>query len=208
MLSQGKMKLFLGVITVCGWFAIVAQFYLIIENRVASIPETIVRFFSFFTILTNLLVAVYATSLLLNRKSGFRMFFLKPSVVSAIAVYITIVGMVYNIILRHLWKPEGLQWIVDELLHTAIPIMFIAVWFFFIPKGRLPWKNVAAWMLYPLFYIVFILWRGSFSSYYPYPFIDVSVLGFTKVLINSTGMLIAFLVVSVLFVILDRYKKT
>ena len=43
------------------WFAVLAQFYLIIENRVAPVTETIIRFFSFFTILTNILVAVYFT---------------------------------------------------------------------------------------------------------------------------------------------------
>ena len=33
-----------------GWFAIIAQFFLMLENRQADIPETIIRFFSFFTI--------------------------------------------------------------------------------------------------------------------------------------------------------------
>jgi len=129
-----SLKLLLVIIVISGWFAIIAQFYLIIKNRVASIPETIIRFFSFFTILTNIFVALCCTLLLLNPNSGLRNFFSKQNTFTAIAVYITIVGVVYNLILRFLWKPEGLQWIVDELLHTAIPILFILLWFFFIPK--------------------------------------------------------------------------
>ena len=28
-----------------GWFAVIMQLYLIIENRIESIPETVIRFF-------------------------------------------------------------------------------------------------------------------------------------------------------------------
>ena len=39
--------------------AVVTQYFLMIENRIAPVGETTIRFFSFFTILTNSLVAVY-----------------------------------------------------------------------------------------------------------------------------------------------------
>ena len=201
------MRPLLTIMIALGWFAIMAQFYLIIENRIASIPETVIRFFSFFTILTNILVALCCTVLLLNNNSKWRIFFSNKNTLTAIAVYITIVGVVYNLILRFLWKPEGLQWIVDELLHSVIPILFSILWLQFIPKGRLQMKSVFAWLLYPLVYLIFILIRGSFSGFYPYPFIDVINLGYNKVVVNSTGMLGAFLVISVLFVLIDRFKK-
>ena len=44
------------------WFSIIGQFVLLLQNRQADVFETIIRFFSFFTILTNLLVAIYFTS--------------------------------------------------------------------------------------------------------------------------------------------------
>ncbi len=56
----------LAILALFGWFALLSQFYLIIEGRVVPVPETIIRYFSFFTILTNLLVAVCATVLLLK----------------------------------------------------------------------------------------------------------------------------------------------
>jgi hypothetical protein len=208
MQQKKGMRLLLTIMIALGWFAIMAQFYLIINNRVASIPETVIRFFSFFTILTNILVALCCTVLLLNNNSKVRIFFSNKNTLTAIAVYITIVGVVYNLILRFLWKPEGLQWIVDELLHSVIPILFLILWLLFIPKGRLQMKSVFAWLLYPLVYLIFILIRGLFSGFYPYPFIDVINLGYNKVVVNSTGMLSAFLVISVLFVLIDRFKKT
>ncbi|HMI79175.1 MAG TPA: hypothetical protein VK484_10285 [Ferruginibacter sp.] len=55
---------YLASIAAAGWFALIGQFYLIIENRVASLAETITRYFGFFTILTNIIVAVCVTVLL------------------------------------------------------------------------------------------------------------------------------------------------
>jgi hypothetical protein len=107
-------KLLLTILCILGWFALTAQFCLIIKNRVTSIPETIIRYFSFFTILTNLLAAFCCTILLMDSNSGLKKIFPKQSTLTAIAVYLAIVGLVYNIILRFLWKPEGLQWTVDE----------------------------------------------------------------------------------------------
>ena len=68
-MKENQVKLptfYLAVIVVIGWFALLAQLYLIIQNRVVSVGETIIRYFSFFTILTNLIVAVCVTVLLLK----------------------------------------------------------------------------------------------------------------------------------------------
>jgi len=207
MKQENGMRLLLGILSLFGWFALVAQFYLIIENRVTSVPETIVRYFSYFTILTNLMVAVCCTTLLSKFNSKLKRFFSKQSTLTAITVYITIVGIVYNIILRFLWKPQGLQWVVDELLHSIIPALFIALWIFFISKGKITGKSVLAWMLYPLIYLILVLTRGYYSSFYPYPFIDAGKIGYNETLINSAGMLLAFLVVSTVFIALNRFKK-
>lgn len=200
-------RLVLITLIICGWFALLSQLYLILENRTAAIAETIVRYFSFFTIITNLIVAVCCTILLSRIHSGLKIFFEKINTLTAIAAYISIVSLVYNTILRFLWKPQGLQWIVDELLHTVIPVLFIAFWLFFVPKAPLRLKSVLAWLLYPVIYLAYVLARGSVSSFYPYPFIDVTELGYNKVLINSTGMLLAFLAVSFFFVLINRFKK-
>ncbi len=157
--------------------------------------------------LTNLIVAVCCTVLLKDSNSGLNKFFSKRNALTAIVVYITIVGLVYNTILRFLWKPEGLQWLIDELLHSVIPFLFIVFWLFFVEKGKIPLKNVLAWLLYPLIYLIYILIRGAASSFYPYPFIDVEKIGYNKTLINSSGMLVAFLAVSILFVALNRLKR-
>lgn len=54
---------FFIALSILGWFALGSQLYLIIQNRIVSVPETVVRYFSFFTILTNLLVAICVSCL-------------------------------------------------------------------------------------------------------------------------------------------------
>ncbi len=200
-------KIFLLVIAIAGWFALAAQLYLIILNRVTPVPETIIRYFSFFTILTNILVTTCCTVLLLKGKSKLNDFFSRAKILSAIALYITIVGLVYNLILRFLWKPEGLQLLVDELLHTVIPLSFIFFWMFFVAKAKLQWKDIFPWLLYPFGYIIYVLIRGAFSGFYPYPFIDVTKLGYNKVFLNSGLLVIVFVIFSLLFVTVDRFLK-
>jgi hypothetical protein len=78
------------------------------------------------------------------------------------------------------------------------------MWFLLTCKAVLKWKNIFPWLLYPVTYIMFILIRGAFSGFYPYPFINVSELGYNKVLINCLGLLLVFLFLSLLIVAIGR----
>lgn len=183
-----------------GWFAVVLQLILIIENRVNPVFDTLIIFISYFTILTNILVACCFTALLLQPGSDLRKWFSRPGVLTAITVYITIVGIVYNLILRYLWSPTGWQLITDELLHSVMPVLFLLYWVLFVPKASLQWKYVLNWLIYPFIYLVYIMARGSISRLYPYPFIDVNQLGYRKALMNSGVLFIVFLLLSLLLV--------
>lgn len=176
-----------------GWFAVITQFILMLNNRVASVPETIVRFFSFFTILTNLLVTIYYTIHWLQKPTSLLLRLQKPGVLSAVTLYIAVVGLVYQIVLRSIWSPVGLQKLVDELLHSIIPVFTLVYWFLYEKHTETSWKSIPSWLLYPLFYLAYILIRGSFSNFYPYPFVNVTELGLQKVLINSSVLVVVFL---------------
>jgi len=195
-------QIYLSIMGLAAWFALVVQLYLLLETKAAPVPELLIRYFTFYTILTNILIAVCCSALLL--KPGTVKFFSRPGILTAIAVNITIVGLVYNLILRFLWQPTGLQHAVDEMLHLLIPLAFIFFWTTFVPKGTLTWSNIYPWMIYPLAYLAVVLIRGALSGYYPYPFLDVVKLGYPQVLINSVGVAVAFILVSLLFVAVDR----
>lgn len=204
MLQSKTAKWISLIIVILGWFALIAQFYLIILNRTTSVGETVIRYFTFFTILTNLLVALCFTYLLFNPKSKPGIFFSKSTTLTAISVYIIVVGMVYNLILRFLWSPKGLQFIVDELLHTVIPILCIIFWWKYARTKALKWKDAYPWLIYPLVYIFIILIRGASSGFYPYPFIDVNTIGYAKVFLNSAILAVCFLGISLLFIGIGR----
>src|SRR3712207_6371978 len=157
---------------VIAWFAVIVQFILMLQNRTASVPETIVRFFSFFTILTNTIVALFFTGQVLNVRTTYR-----PGMLSAVTVYIFMVGIVYQVLLRHIWQPTGLQLIVDELLHTINPLLVILYWYLYEEKSLVQYTQIKGWLFYPLAYLVYIIVRGSFSGFYPYPFVNVKEIG-------------------------------
>lgn len=198
---------YLAITAILGWFALAAQLYLIIQNRVASVAETVIRYFSFFTILTNIIVALCVTILLVKPNSKWGNFFSRPVTLTAITVYITIVGIVYNVILRFLWQPQGLQYVVDELLHTIIPILFILLWVLYVPKLELKYRNALPWLLYPFLYVIYTAVRGEITGYYPYPFIDVIQLGYSKVIMNSVGLVIAFSGLSLFLVAIGKFMS-
>lgn len=198
-MPSSSTKTIAAITAVIGWIALALQLYLIVINRTASIPETLLRYFGFFTILTNILVAISCTLVYLKGVSENGSFLTRPKTLTATAVYITIVGLIYNVILRFQWAPQGLAKLVDELLHSVIPILFIFFWVIVVPKKNIQWKNIPAWLIYPLAYLGYTLLRGSFANWYPYPFINVTELGYSKALINSGMVTIVFIVIAVLF---------
>lgn len=197
-------KIYLPVLAVMGWFAVIAQFYLLLQNRNAPTGQLVIEFFSYFTITTNLTVAVCCSTLSLLPATSIGKWFAKQATFTAITVYISIVGIIYNLVLRFAWNPQGLQRIVDELLHTFIPLLFVLYWLFCTGKDQLKWNSFLRWLIYPLVYVIFIFIRGAVSGLYPYPFLDVTKIGYTNALINSCYVTIAFTLVSLLFIAMGK----
>lgn len=201
---------FAAVTAIVGWFSLILQLYVIISNAINnnnSIASSIIKYFSYFTILTNILVALSLTVCLVIPSSTAGKFFKSGSAKAAIGVYIIIVGIVYNLLLRQLWDPKGLQLIADILLHQLIPIAYTIYWVVFVPKSNLEWKQPFIWLIYPLLYLLYAIIRGAVTGHYSYPFIDVSQIGFSKMLLNTTIMMIAFISIGLLIVGIDKRKK-
>lgn len=200
-------KWFAGSIVLLAWFALVLQLILMINtaavNHLTKIEATW-RFFGYFTILTNVLVALNLSSIIISPSSGIANFFSKPSTAAATATYICIVGLIYNILLRPLWNPEGWQKIADELLHVLVPLLYILYWYFFASKKNLKWKNILQWLIYPLIYFCYALTRGAFEGFYPYPFINVKELGYGKTFLNAGAMMIVFIIIGGIFIAIGR----
>ncbi len=202
-------KLNLAVISILAWFALFAQLYINLQTKEVQTGEILIRYFSFFTILTNLIVSVCCTSLLISNKSKLSIFFAKTGNFTAVTVYIFIVGLIYNVILRFTWNPEGLQRVVDEILHVVVPLYYLIIWILFVPKAILKIRGVAIWLIYPLVYFTFILIRGYFSGYYPYPFLNVTKFGINQILTNAVAIMAVFILISVILIAISNaiYRK-
>jgi hypothetical protein len=90
-----------------------------------TVLGAVIAYFSFYTILTNLIVAVGLTCSLLLADSRCGSFFSSPVLVSGTALYTAIVGALYSFLLRHLWNPEGSQKLADVLLHDVVPLAYV-----------------------------------------------------------------------------------
>lgn len=200
---------FVAVAALLGWAGLSIQMYLIFQSRWAlgaSLIGGLVSFFSYFTVLTNTLVATVLTCAWTSRESAAQRWFLQPWVSSAIAVSIAVVSLAYNLLLRHLWHPEGWQWLADELLHDIVPLLFLGYWWCCVPKGTLRLWHIALWAMYPLLYFGYVLLRGHMLAVYPYPFVDVTRLGYPQVFINASGLLAGFVAIALGVIGLDRWR--
>jgi hypothetical protein len=197
-------KTMLTIIMISGWFALVAQMKLNIESKLVPLPEILTRYFSYFTLLTNLLVALVCTITIFSPQSAAGRFVTRYSTVTATTVYILLVGIVYNLVLRQIWEPTGLQKVVDELLHSVIPFLFLLYWVIYIPKQHVRATSFLPWLIYPLVYIIFILTRGSFSDFYPYPFVNLSKLSWQQVMINCVAIALAVALLSITLIFIGN----
>lgn len=190
-----------------GWFALILQLYLIIK----SVPESgkaylseIIRFFSYMTIWTNLLVSLTFTVSLIAKTSRPGQFLSRPIVQTATMLYITVVGIAYHFLLANIWAPAGLQKVADVSLHYIVPALYIVYWLLFVKKGEQQFSNSIKWLLYPLVYIIYAVIYGNLSNFYPYPFIDVQEHGYAIVLRNILFLATGYLLGGLLLILLDR----
>ena len=129
----------LTLAAVLGWTGLAIQLYLVLLARwqeQASLIGGLVNLFCFFTVLSNTLVATVLSQAAFGRESAARHWFLSPSVSSCIAASILLVALAYSLLLRHLWQPQGWQWLADELLHDVMPLVFVLYWWLEVPQGR------------------------------------------------------------------------
>lgn len=178
------------------WFAVLLQLGLL--------KESFFNFISYFTILSNLLVAISLTASLAAPKSKAGYFFSLTTVQTGIALNIFIVGLVYNAVLRGIWEPKGWQLMADNLLHVVVPVLYVIYWIVFVPKGTLTWANGIVWTYFPLAYLAYSLLRGHFVGWYPYPFLNVTEFGYAKVFINAGFVVIAFFFFGALLIWMDK----
>jgi len=146
--------------------------------------------FAFFTVQSNLLVGL--ASLLLavriqRRSTAFAVLRLSG------LVAITVTGIVFHSVLSQTLDLRGWDAVGNELVHTVVPAMAVAGWLLIGPRGltsaRIAWLS----LIFPVCWLAFTLVRGAIAHWYPYPFIDVTSLGYAGAAVNCVWVAVLML---------------
>ena len=183
---------YLVILAVVAWVAVGLQIWLVMQTNAAngdSAIRGVVNTLSYFTVLTNLIVALVTTASALRGELD--SFLTRPGTMTAVAVYIFVVGLVYSLFLRSIWDPTGLQLVADVALHDVVPVLYVLYW-----------------LIYPLAYFAYVLVRGEIIGKYPYWFADPTVLGYPRTFANSALLLVGFLVLGEIAVAVGRFYKS
>lgn len=165
---------------------------------------SLIFYFSFFTILTNIGAVLVHVSLL--SPGGYAWFpaFAGPRVRAGVAVAISLVFIVYATVLARLWQPQGLFLLCDILLHYVTPVLFVLWWLLAGADGKRRWRDISWWMVDPIAYLAYVLVRAPIAGEVPYPFLDVARNGAASVAISGLAVTGLFLVLCVIAVLADR----
>jgi hypothetical protein len=194
--------------------ASVAQIVLVVQGKhvltehAGALPPVrtrIIRFFSYFTIDSNILCAVSCALLALNPSRDGRLW--RVIRLNAL-VGISVTGIIYVTLLRPLVDLQGVPKLTDIAFHYVVPLATVMGWLLFRPPdqgARIDSATLLPACVFPAAYMLYTVVHGEVSNWYPYPFTDVGALGYQIVVRNAIGITVLLLGCSVLFMMVDRW---
>ena len=158
-------------------------------------------YLSYFTIWSNIVVAVVMTVLALHPLRDTPV--LRVLRLDALLM-ITITGIVYAVVLAPTATLRGWEYLANSLIHQITPLLTLVVWVVAGPRGWIRWSTIPAALVLPLVWLAYTLLRGAVIGGYPYPFVDVVKLGYGQVLVNVVAILVFGVVVAAVLLGIDR----
>jgi hypothetical protein len=159
------------------------------------------RFFSYFTIQSNLVVLVVAASLVLDpRRDGHGWRVARLDALLGIAI----TGLVFSVLLSGIVHHSGAGAWANAGFHYFAPVWTLLGWLFFGPRPRMNWRVVRHAFIWPIAWIAFTLVRGVATGWYPYPFLNIGTLGFAQVAATVVAILCVALLLAAALLFLDR----
>ncbi|HHY49302.1 MAG TPA: Pr6Pr family membrane protein [Alphaproteobacteria bacterium] len=188
-----------------GFGAIILQAVLSFPVRLEQgrgLLDATIWFFTYFTILTNLmLVLIYLSVLVGWRWLGW---WRSPVTRAMMAAAIALVLGFYHVVLSKLWAPQGAFLLADTVLHYVTPALYILWWLLFQPKGSLRWGDIGWMLVPPAIWLAWTMLRGAVVNEYPYPILEAHRLGYGAVALNILVVLAILVVLFVTTVGIDR----
>lgn len=207
-MTRSRARAVHAVVAVAAVSALVLQTTLVVsgasvlaETEVPPLARRLGRLVSYFTIQSNLLVAV--TAVQLARDPGHDGSLWRVVRVAAL-VGITVTGLVHFLLLRPLLDLEGANWVADKMLHMVVPVLAVAAWFVAGPRPRAAWRTALTALVWPVAWLAWTLAVGATTGWYPYPFLDVGVEGAAAVAATCAAVTVVFVALASGLSVLDR----
>jgi hypothetical protein len=164
--------------------------------------ERVLDWITYFTILSNIVVAVTLSALIVRpavftRRGGVGTLWRTLRLDGVLMIVIT--GVVYNLLLAEGGK-TGWDQLSNSLLHMVTPLLTLLVWIVVGPRGLISPRVIGLALLLPVAWAAFALIRGAAVGAYPYPFLDVSENGLASVLVFIAVIMVV--AVGIAFVLL------
>lgn len=197
------------LLALLAWAALLLQLWLslrLAQDKGLGAWFGLQSYLSYFTVLTNLFVALMATAGARRRLRDRPRGLYGIGVAGCATAAIVVVGLGYHLLLREIWDPKGLALLADLLLHYAVPVAAVLHWLAYPHVERLSWRAPLGWCAYPLLYFAYALLRGALLGNYPYPFIDVGLIGYGHATLNALGLLVVFVLVGLGVVAVSRAR--
>ncbi|MBC7460108.1 MAG: Pr6Pr family membrane protein [Thermoleophilia bacterium] len=152
------------------------------------------NFFSFFTIETNVLVVAVLIWGAVRRRDAATSARYEPAR-GAATLFILLVGVAFARLLADVSRDLGLTlpW-VNRVVHYISPALLALDYLLVAPTSRLRWRSAFAWLAFPLAYLIFTFVRGGIIDWYPYPFLDHRLVGWSGVARHSIGIAMGVIV--------------
>ncbi|WP_186324394.1 Pr6Pr family membrane protein [Microbacterium paludicola] len=155
----------------------------------SHLPTVIANFFSYFTILSNLLAVIALVIggvwMLRTRRSATAEPAWMGTLLACASTYMIVTGIVYNLLLRGI-SIAGISdaW-TNETLHVVIPLVMLADVLLAPRRRALPWCALLVAVTFPIVWAVYTLLRANLITgpatgnpwWYPYPFLDPHLQG-------------------------------
>jgi hypothetical protein len=166
-----------------------------------SLGEKLVNLFSYFTIQSNLFVLGTSIALALSvRRDGRVWRVLRLDAMLGIII----TGLVYDFVLAALVHPTGWALAATIGFHYISPWATLIGWLVFGPRPRMSWRVMALAFIWPIAWLVYTFVRGALTGWYPYPFLDVDLIGLGDSLRNSAVILVIAIGIAALLTVLDK----
>ena len=186
-----------AVAAVVGWFGLVLQLILIVDNLGPVLG--VWRYAGYFTILANIGSASVATAIALGRQGGLASARARLMALTSIVT----VGIVYSLLLRSVWSPQGWQKVGDTTLHDVTPILFLLFWAA-APHGELKWSDLKWALVPPALYLAYALARGAVDGWYAYWFLDPNRQTMAELMLGIIGVLSIFAFIAAAGIFADK----